>query len=97
MVHYGQGLLRPTNLAMARGIGNGTFKDSVDSFLAEEGTSLDLTWGIDSELCPDDLAQELFGSDQRVTTRRIEGGRHAMVNDIALHTAIILQGVTEPK
>jgi pimeloyl-ACP methyl ester carboxylesterase len=92
-------LLRPTNLAIARALARGGFVERAALALqAQADLKMHLAWGSQSELSDDSIMTTSVGDLQqayplRVTQTRLVGGDHSMADDIALHAAIMLQGV----
>lgn len=97
---YLVGLTRLSNIAVAHalGIGNG-FEDRVwDSLDSQPEMSADIIWGSASEIA---INGSMLGvvkrlSDEfpnRLRPMVIEGQKHAMGDDIFLHTALVLQSL----
>ncbi len=100
LVGYALGLLRMSNIAIAHALTDEGFGDRVDNGLASQAEmQAHLVWGTESELATHGLMIKLanrlqakFGVE-RVSTMEMVGQKHAMGDDIFLHTAIVLQNL----
>lgn len=98
LVGYVLGLLRLSNIAIAHALSREGFEERVDGGLtSQEQMKAHLVWGTESELATHGLMVKLadriqakFGSE-RVSTMELAGQKHAMGDDVFLHTAIVLQ------
>lgn len=90
-------LLRPTNLAVARGLSRGGFDGRLQTAMqAQPGMKVHLVWGSESELATDEIMQAMVQKHAvkhagRVSHTRLVGHDHSMADDVALHAAIMLQ------
>lgn len=92
------GLLRLTNLAVAKGLTHDSFCERAAAALfVEQDLRATIAWGTKSELALDEAIaddvtelQERYG-EQRVHRMRLIGQYHALLNDIHLQAAITLQ------
>lgn len=99
-LRYPTALVRGTNIAIAKGIAKGGFEQRANAALeANDELVMPIIWGSDSELAVDavvtDIAQnlaEIHGAN-RVEAHRVVGGRHALANDLALQSALILNAL----
>ena len=95
---YTLGLARMSNLAIAHALAKDGFEGRVDFALtAQPEMTVDIIWGSESELALHGLMLattakliEKYGVD-RVRATELEGQKHAMGDDIFLHTAMVLQ------
>ncbi len=100
MARYIGGLLRPTNIAIARGLTRDTFEaDAKKAKLHQPDMTATLAWGQRSEISLDGpmqvLSQELrhaYGV-HNFNALSIPRMRHADGDDLNLHAAIMLQGL----
>ena len=100
IVGYTLGLLRMSNIAVAHALTKEGFEDRVDKGLTNQAEmQAHLVWGTKSELASQDLVIKLaerlqvkFGVE-RVSTMEIVGQKHAMGDDVFLHTAMVLQNL----
>ncbi len=96
-LRYAIGLLRLSNIALTRGIASGVFGDNLETLLRTYDNAPDTTvmWGTDTEFGSATLESELNRVEQRANTQigriMVQGGKHAMVNDLALMSAAALQ------
>lgn len=98
-MQYNRGLMRLTNLAIARALTVPRFEgDSSADLMYNPNTSLSIIWGSKSELAIDGLMKNLQENLQhqftpeRVQAIRLEGQKHALANDVHLQAAIVLEG-----
>ena len=97
---YTLGLGRLSNLAIAHALAKDGFEGRVkDALVAQPEMTADIIWGSESELAIHGLMVGLtarliseYGSG-RVKATEIAGQKHAMGDDIFLHTALVLQSV----
>lgn len=97
-LEYPVGLLRLTNLAVAKGLTHNLFRERATAALAAEpGLTATIAWGSNSELALDQnvsqdtgALEDQFGTE-RVQRIRLVGQYHALLNDIHLQAAIALQ------
>lgn len=97
---YIVGLARLSNIAIAHALARGSFEKRTDLALtAQPEMQADIIWGSESELAINGLVQNLtqrlidkYGLD-RVRGTVLEGQKHAMGDDVFLHTALVLQGL----
>lgn len=99
---YFLSLLRPSNVAIAHALSLDGFEARVDAALTKQSEGehpmvVSNVWGTDSEIAIHTPMFELtnrliekFGPE-RVERTSIDGGKHAMGDDIFLHTALIMQ------
>ncbi|HET8992051.1 MAG TPA: hypothetical protein VFN31_03405 [Candidatus Saccharimonadales bacterium] len=96
---YAGGLMRLSNIAIAKSLCYPSFWPHVSGALDQnENMKADLVWGTKSTISPDksmrhQLRQpnKFYDHLQRVRTLVIEGGKHAMGDDIFLLSALVLQ------
>ncbi len=100
LVGYGLGLLRMSNIAIAHALTKEGFENRVDNGLTSQAEMrAHLVWGTESELATHGLMIELAGRLQskfgvgRVSTMEMVGQKHAMGDDVFLHTAMVLQNL----
>ena len=100
MVRYILGLLRPTNITVSNILAHTNFDTwNMAAHLVNPEMRSTPAWGSESELALDGLMLQMVGRIQRTrregSTRpiRIEGGKHALANDLALQEAIVLEGL----
>lgn len=98
---YMTGVLRPTNIAIAKVLSRNGYKDRVRAAMhANPNLRLADVWAADSEVgdravarnIADALVQE-FG-EQRLTGMEIKAG-HAVINQLDVHAAVMMQGLRE--
>ena len=101
MTGYVLGLLRLSNLAIAHALTNDGFEERVDNALANQAhMEAHLVWGSESELAIPGLMVNLTKRLQakfapgRVSAMELTGQKHAMGEDVFLHTAMVLQNLT---
>ncbi len=102
LIGYTIGLLRLSNVAISKGIASGKFEQNLTSVIRRyPETNSTLIWGTESELSINGIMKALssrldktFG-DQRFQSMPIEGGHHAMGDDIFLHTALVHQALNQ--
>jgi hypothetical protein len=100
MLGYKLGLARLSNLAIAHALSKDYFEQRVQVALENQhDMRANLIWGSASELAINSLmvavSQRLidrFGAE-RVSPMVLEGQKHAMADDVFLHTAMVLQVV----
>jgi len=97
LTSYGLGLLRPTNLAIVRALGYGQFEQRMDRGIDIHPEMVaTIVWGSESELAIDglvgDIVTRLNSRRGKVRGMRLEGQGHALVNDIHLQAALVLEG-----
>lgn len=98
LLGYTLGLVRMSNLAIAHALAQDGFEGRVDAALTAQPEMLaDIIWGSESELAlrgcmlaTTARLTEKFGID-RVRATELVDQKHAMGDDIFLHTAMILQ------
>lgn len=98
---YNIGLLRPSNIAVARGLARErTDQRAREALLTHPELVVYAAWGSESELAVYGVTKAIidglrktFGGD-RVRERVIEGGKHALANDIHLQAAAVLEGLS---
>jgi pimeloyl-ACP methyl ester carboxylesterase len=99
LVAYSLGLLRPTNIANARGLAKGGFFERADNaMLGQKKAILTGARGTESELCDGDAFDKDFEFlaamyQGRVHSMVLQRQAHAMNNDLALSNAINLTGL----
>lgn len=100
LVGYGLGLLRMSNIAIAHALTKEGFENRVDNGLTSQAEMrAHLVWGTESELATHGLMIELASRLQskfgvvRVSTMEMVGQKHAMGDDVFLHTAMVLQNL----
>ncbi|HSH18063.1 MAG TPA: hypothetical protein VK978_01630 [Candidatus Saccharimonadales bacterium] len=99
-VAFSAGLLRLSNIAVAKALAHGGFEErAATSMERNPGMHMTIGWGSASELVDDDAMQQAadilqiyFGANW-VRTLWLEGMQHAGADDIDLHAAIMLQGL----
>lgn len=98
MAGYVLGLARLSNVAIAHALTKPGFEGRVDKALqAQAEMRADIIWGTDSELAINELmrgiTQRLIDKygNKRIGATPIQGQRHLMVDDVFLHTALVLQ------
>ncbi|MDZ7786308.1 MAG: hypothetical protein U5L95_04275 [Candidatus Saccharibacteria bacterium] len=100
MIAYVSGLARLTNLAIGRALAHTEYGSYAGHSLDNHAmNSLSVVWGSESELADDTVMQEMISDmqtvyDDRVKAMRLEGQKHAMVNDPSLHAAIVKQALS---
>lgn len=100
MTGYMLGLLRVSNIAIAHALTKEGFEERVSEGLTkQEQLEAHLVWGSESELAIHSIMVNLanrlkdrFGN--RVSVMELEGQKHAMGDDIFLHTAMVLQALS---
>lgn len=100
MTGYMLGLLRFSNIAIAHALTKEGFEERVSEGLAkQEQLEAHLVWGSESELAIRSLMvnignrlKERFGN--RVSAMELEGQKHAMGDDVFLHSAMVLQALS---
>lgn len=98
---YGLGLMRQSNIAIAKGIATGNFEDKLSQALEHNPeTRTSVVWGTESELAIDGIMQAATGQaqitfGQRVTVMPVEGQHHAMGDDVFLHAALVREGLSQ--
>jgi hypothetical protein len=97
---YMSGLLRPTNIAVARGLAKGDFYHNARmALLAQSNMYTSFAWGTDSELALDSEMPGIvsgytaLAGISNVMRIRMFGQKHALGNDLALSIAIVLQSL----
>ncbi len=97
---YNLGIIRPTNVAIARFLMKGRFEEIMEDTLDTNPHFVaNIIWGSDSELAVDSLVQHTVSrlrdkhSERRVKARRLEGQKHAFPNYLPLQTAVVLEAV----
>lgn len=94
------GIMRLSNIAVARSLAKGGFQDRLDQAIeAQPGMSTTLAWGTSSELAISGLvsvygycrAREL--APGRLIPMPLKDQKHALANDVHLQAAIIRQGL----
>lgn len=98
---YNLGLARLSNIAIARCLSIRGFEQRTDDALEVHPTmEATIAWGTESELAVHGLMKPIVHRLQRSHGHRvnpvvIEGGKHALANDIHLQAAIVLNGVSK--
>lgn len=94
------GLLRPTNIAIARGLTKPYFEYRMNAALNKQSQlQASIVWGSESELATDGLVEAITTNLQddfgphRVKRMRLPGQFHAFPNDIHLQAAVVLQSI----
>lgn len=98
IANYGLGLLRLTNIAVARGISKGNFESQLTRSLSDDRTyapDTTVAWGSESELCEDiAIIDAVFNarteSRKDILKVRLDGQKHALKNDLHLFGALAL-------
>jgi pimeloyl-ACP methyl ester carboxylesterase len=100
LIGYVLGLSRLSNLAIAHSLTTDDFWWNIDIALTDQtDMKADIIWGSDSELASNDVMTKMTGEftqvygSERVRATVIEGQKHAMGDDIFLHTAMVLQSL----
>lgn len=101
---YNIGLMRATNLAIAKALGRGSFetrmREALQPWPEEPEMTSTIIWGTESKLAIDGLTQELAGrlqasfGEDRIRTISLPGQKHALANDIHLQAALVLEGLS---
>lgn len=98
---YNLGLARLSNIAIARCLSIRGFEQRTDDALeVHPETEATIAWGTESELAINGLMKPIVHrlqrshGAQRVNPVVIEGGKHALANDIHLQAAIVLNGLS---
>jgi pimeloyl-ACP methyl ester carboxylesterase len=102
LLTYSAGLARLSNIAIARGLGDGAFYSRMYDAIADHpeahGT---VAWGTESELVDQvELRYEverLQNLNGRVDAMILPGQKHTLVNDLALQAAIVNQGLSRAR
>ncbi len=100
MFGYILGLLRLSNIAIAHALTEDGFESrATEALVKQEQMKTHLVWGTESELALHALMTKVtkrltdrFGLD-RVSSMKMEGQKHAMGDDLFLHTTIVLQSL----
>jgi hypothetical protein len=98
---YAAGLLRLSNLAIAKVLATDGFSQRVENGVEKQPKAqLTIGWGSASELTDDDTMQRIYSMlrtdyPDRIRKLRLMGMHHAGSEDIDLHAAIMLEGLTE--
>ena len=99
---YIKGLIRPTNIAASRGLGQGKFEEhAVKALKSQHGMQTTFAWGTKSELATDDIvstiadAYTVLAGVEHVRRIRMQGQTHALGNDLALTSVIVLQSLKQ--
>ncbi|HET8709616.1 MAG TPA: hypothetical protein VFL85_05060 [Candidatus Saccharimonadales bacterium] len=101
ILRYKVGLFRLSNLAVAHALTFDGFGSRINQALAENRQlPATLIWGSASELADDRIMQPMAAGlteqyPERFRAMRVPGQRHAMMNDIYLNAALVLQGLAE--
>lgn len=103
MISYMLGLLRASNIAIAHALTKDGFEERANEALTKQDQlEAHLVWGSESELAIHSLMINLakrlkdrFGD--RVITMELESQKHAMGDDVFLHTAMVLQSLSAVK
>lgn len=91
-VMYGLGLLRLSNIVATLGMTRSDFEENLDQALDKHpGARPTLAWGTASEL-GDDVATTEIAENSDSEPIRLVGHGHAVINDIHLQAAVVLQG-----
>ncbi len=99
MLEYTVGLASSTNRSIARYISRGKMENCLrDALDRQENAHATLVWGSQSELSDDQKMNSLAvricrAYPERFGKIRIEGGRHAMFNDVHLQAATVAQAL----
>ena len=98
MTQYISGLGRLTNIAIAEGMTHATSMKRWAKAIEQNPDMIStFAWGSDSELAKDNQmfnnVMHARAGQENVHHIRIEGGKHNMVNDLALQSAIIKTGL----
>lgn len=104
LLGYALGLLRLSNIAIAHSLTKDSFEGNlVETLKNQEQMRAHLVWGSDSELSIGILMraisrriEEDFGQS-RTTSIELEGQKHAMGDDVFLHTALVSQALKVSK
>jgi hypothetical protein len=97
---FALGIGRLSNIAVGRGIAKGRFFEKLDKAIqSADSNDIDFSviWGSDSELAVDEVMQEELSEivdrdlSGKLQVTRLEGQKHALMNDIYLQAALILQ------
>ncbi len=97
---YALGIGRLSNIAAGRGLAKGRFFEHLGEAMQSEGsdyTYFSVIWGSESELAIDGVMNqrlpEIVANDRRnrLQFTRLEDQKHALMNDIYLQAAVILQ------
>lgn len=97
---FALGIGRLSNIAIGRGIAKGRFFENLDNALQSAelaDTNYSVIWGSESELAIDEVMQEklpeIVERDKfgQLQVTRLEGQKHALMNDIFLQAALVLQ------
>lgn len=100
---YNLGLLRLTNIAIARALGRGDFDSRVMAAMdqsRQENAVATIIWGSASELARDGLCKALYSTleqtygSRRVQRIRLEDQTHALANDVHLQAAVVLDALS---
>lgn len=99
-IGYALGLARLSNLAVAHALAKESFQDKTNAALTSQSDlKANIVWGSESEMLLaikmrhiSQVLKKRFGA-QRVNALEIPGQRHAMGDDIYLHTAIVLEAL----
>lgn len=92
--NYILGLARPTNIAVAKGIGEGLFGVLAgEALLTQPDMQMTIAWGSDSELALDAAVQDAIDflnvHGDHVRAMRMIGHRHALANFLPVQLAIL--------
>lgn len=101
MLDYYLGLMKLTNIAVARGLSDGKFEDRLqDAFISQSKMETLLAWGTDSELASNSAMDAInnrmiakYGFN-RVRALRLIRQTHALANDLALQAAVVLTSIS---
>jgi len=104
MLGYGLGLLRLSNIAIAHALTKESFEARANEALTNQPQmEAHLVWGSESELAARDYMirivkrlEDKFGIN-RVRSMELEGQKHAMGDDVFLHTAMVMQSLRSEK
>ena len=104
LLGYALGLLRLSNIAIAHSLTKDSFESNlVESLKNQDQMKAHLVWGSESELSVGVLMREIskrlekdFGQN-RISSIELEGQKHAMGDDVFLHTALVSQALKKSK
>lgn len=100
-LRWAGGLLRASNIAITKGLGEGTFVETASAALdAQKRSKLAIVWGSKSEMVAFPAIREVMRAitenyPQRVVGMKMNGMHHGGGDDIDLHAAMALQGLVE--
>lgn len=86
------GLLRPTNIAIAKGLSKGLFTYYL-GLARDLAANTSVAWGSESELGDDDTLREIVKKDDSIQGYRLEGHKHALINDLHLIGALAISSL----